>query len=505
MRRYTIKWKIFNYNITMIVILILFITIVFNIAVRIYLENNIKSQLHSVTSRAEDAALKTGGDFFMDKPPKPRGDLESKEPPSIDMDNLKPPVEETDLDNELYEYYFILDHSLKETLTILNADFILLDKSKNRITPFFSGNIPDDFLKQLKNQIDNSKTNSDEKYMRLNAAGTEYIAIVKSVGDKNSFGLGWIIIYSNVDKINQLQIEINVILGVILIFSALIVIIFSSRISKNICEPFYNLNEHVRAISERNFGTKIDMPVYGELSGFIDNFNTMSKKLEIYDKAQKTFLQNASHEFRTPLMSIQSYTEGIKYDVVDSDTATTVILAEIKRMTHLVEDLLYLSRLDAIEENYTYIPINLNQMILTCTQDMNWFAEKNSISLKNNFAVENIKIYGDEEKLSRAINNIINNCIRYAKKCITLELTVSDDNKVKLLICDDGPGFEEGELPNIFERFYKGRKGNFGLGLSISKNIIERLNGTISADNLKSGALFIIELPLYEPISEKLD
>jgi len=64
----------------------------------------------------------------------------------------------------------------------------------------------------------------------------------------------------------------------------------------------------------------------------------MSEKLESYDKAQKTFFQNASHEFRTPLMSIQSYAEGIKYDVVDKNTAADIIIDETKRMTHLVED-----------------------------------------------------------------------------------------------------------------------------------------------------------------------
>ena len=90
---------------------------------------------------------------------------------------------------------------------------------------------------------------------------------------------------------------------------------------KKISAPFSHLNQHIRAIAERNFGNKIEMPVDDELREFVNNINIMSEKLETYDKAQKTFLQNVSHEFRTPLMSIQSYAEGIKYDVVDSNTA----------------------------------------------------------------------------------------------------------------------------------------------------------------------------------------
>ena len=159
---------------------------------------------------------------------------------------------------------------------------------------------------------------SNETYLNFDISGTEYIAIVKPVSQKNSFGLGWIIIYSSLQKVNQLQWVINIILFAILILSALIIVIFSSLAAKKISAPFSSLNQHIRAIAERNFGTKIHMPVDDELQEFVNNINIMSEKLETYDKAQKTFLQNASHEFRTPLMSIQSYAEGIKYDVVDN-------------------------------------------------------------------------------------------------------------------------------------------------------------------------------------------
>jgi two-component system, OmpR family, sensor histidine kinase CssS len=271
--------------------------------------------------------------------------------------------------------------------------------------------------------------------------------------------------------------------------------VFSSRISKKISDPISHLNKYISEIAERNFGGKVEMLVYDELNEFVNNINIMSEKLEIYDKAQKTFLQNASHEFRTPLMSIQSYAEGIKYEVVDSNTAVHIILDETKRMTHLVEDLLYLSRLDAIEENYNYNSVNLSELINTCVERMLGIASKNNIKIINNTIKEGAEVKGDEEKLSRAITNIISNCIRYAVNIVVISSRMLG-NKVELSISDDGPGFENHELPNIFERFYKGEKGNFGLGLTISKNVIEKLNGKITAKNSQSGALFVIELPI---------
>ena len=496
MKRNTIKWRFFKYNIIVIIMLITFTAIIFNVCIHIYIENDIVKQLNKIASNAENTALEHGPDFFPKAPPiSPPNEEDNKIPFN---ENIKAQNSDPKENNDLFRYYFMLDHSLKNPLTLLNADFILLDENENKITPF-----PDkpDFtpaalMKQVINEINDSKKINQEKYLNFNISSAQYVAIIKPVFDKNSFGLGWIIIYSNIQKINQLKLVINIILFLILIFSALITTVFSSRVSKKISEPFFHLNQYIRAISERNFGNKIEMPVYDELREFVNNINIMSEKLEIYDKAQKTFLQNVSHEFRTPLMSIQSYTEGIKYEVIDSDSAVEVILSEIKRMTHLVEDLLYLSRLDAIEENYSYSNLNFNDLLNSCLQRMNLLAQNENINISANIFSDKIIVNGDEEKLSRAIDNILSNCIRYADRVVKLELKTIDDSRISISISDDGPGFKDSDLSNIFERFYKGKNGNFGLGLSISKNIIEKLNGKISAKNSASGALFIIELPL---------
>jgi len=468
--------------------LITLTTIIFNVAIRMYIEKVIIAQLSKIASNAEHTALQHGPDFFPE--------FHQMPPPDAPNDKFSPTNLQGDIDP--FRYYFMLDRSLKEPLTLLNADFILLDQNKNRITPAQEkfDSTPVDLMKELTNEINKSEKVDQEKYLNFNLSSTEYLAIIKPVSDKNSFGLGWIIIYSNIQQINQLQLVINIILFLILIFSALITIVFSSRVSKKISESFSHLNKYISAISERDFGNKIEMPVYDELHDLVNNINIMSEKLETYDKAQKTFLQNVSHEFRTPLMSIQSYAEGIKYDVIDSNTAVTVILTEIKRMTNLVEDLLYLSRLDAIEENYNCSNLDFNEFVNMCVHRMKWIATKSNITIATSTPKEIVEIHGDEEKLSRAITNIISNCIRYAHSVVIVEFKVIDTNKIQLTISDDGPGFKDNELPNIFERFYKGTKGNFGLGLSISKNIIEKMNGKISANNSNSGALFIIELPI---------
>lgn len=491
MKRNTIKWRMFQYNLVIIIMLVALVTVIFNLTVRLYFEKDTLNQLNRIASRIEDTALRKGPDFFPGTDRDPSGKRTPMLPP--------PPREEDG--NEVYRYYFMLDRSLREPLSILNADYILLDSSKNVIKPsseeYF--NPPSELVNRIVSEIGKAKDPGTQTYMNFSLSGTKYIAIVKPVSEKNTFGLGWLVIYSSLQKLNQLQLGINIILLSIFVLSALIMVLLSSIVAKKITTPFSTLSRHVSAIAERNFGTKIETPVYEELQELVNNFNLMSEKLETYDKAQKTFLQNASHEFRTPLMSIQSYAEGIKYEVMDSNTAADIIVDESKRLTHLVEDLLYLSRLDSIEENYRFDDYFLNDVIRNCIERMNGIAQKSGITIASDIPEETVKIHADEEKLSRAIKNIISNCIRYAKNTVTVALRDNGSGKAEILIYDDGSGFDPDELPNIFERFYKGKKGVFGLGLAISKNVIERHSGTVTAENTDSGALFRIELPVTAP------
>jgi len=485
MKTNTITWRIFKYNIIVIILTTAITAIVFNFTIRYYIEQDIIKQLDTIASTAENAILFKGPDFF------PSRDF-NKQPNTRDM--IKIPNIEND---NVFRFYFILDRALSEPLSLLNADYILVDDNKKILT----SPVEDYFEKaeavvdKLSKNLNRSISVKTPEYIRFKLEGVEYISIIKPVYDKNSFGLSWIVIYSSLQKVNQLQASINTILLAILIFSSIIMAVFSSLVAKKISTPFSSLNQHIRKISERNFGSKIHIPVTDELQDFVNNINSMSQKLETYDKAQKTFLQNVSHEFRTPLMSIQSYAEGIKHNIVDPLTASNIIIEETKRMTNLVADLLYLSRLDAIEESYKYDILDLGDLLNDCVQRMNIIASKKSIQLIFNNRNRKIEFLADEEKLSRAFINLIDNCIRYANSFVEITCD-SDVNLVQIKISDDGPGFDPIDLHNIFERFHKGEKGVFGLGLAISKNVIEKHSGKIKAQNKTTGALFTITFTL---------
>jgi len=224
--------------------------------------------------------------------------------------------------------------------------------------------------------------------------------------------------------------------------------------------------------------------------------NDSAKRLNIYDSEQKAFFQNASHELRTPLMSIQCYAEGISFGLMEPKEASDTILQETRQLSELVTDLLYISKIDNITMAYTTIKADLLTIIRSCAERQQMVADKMNIKFKFDFSVSSMEYECVEELLSRAVDNLISNAIRYASSEITLSCHKSQD-KITISVADDGKGIEPESIPHVFERFYKGSDGNHGIGLSIVKSIVEQHNGNIAAKNTESGgAKFIVTLPL---------
>lgn len=506
MKRNTIKWRIFKYNLLTIILLIALTTVVFNVMIRLYMERDIYGQLNKIASRAEQTALQKGPEYFpkekrdgipplpLGPPPDPKFFVPLDKPFTTTPSGTAIGLTDTP---DIYHFYFMLDRSLREPLSMLNAYYVLLDNSKNRISPEPEDLVDNNsqLMQTFLAEIKNSKTPDKEISMNFRMGNTDYIALIKPVSHKNSFGLGWIIVYASLQKMNQLQWGIGGILLGILAVSALITGFVASFASKTISAPFSSLNQHIGAIADRNFGAKIHIPVDDELQDFVHNINRMSEKLESYDLAQKTFLQNASHEFRTPLMSIRSYAEGITYDVVPSKEAAAIIVEETQRMTRLVEDILYLSRLEAIEENYDTAPHPLHDLLSSTVDRVGGIALSKGITIETQMPEQAVLLMADEEKLTRAITNILSNCIRYARNTVTLKAGIHGSSAI-IIISDDGPGIAEEDMPYIFDRFYKGNKGLSGLGLAISRNVIEKHGGSLDAENTENGARFIITVPI---------
>ncbi len=195
-------------------------------------------------------------------------------------------------------------------------------------------------------------------------------------------------------------------------------------------------------------------------------------------------------------MSIKGYAEAIKYNVIEKDEASDIILEESDRLSDMVEDLLYISKVDNISKSYVMIECDLRETLSNCCIKLNARAINNKIEFIYDFDDKPVLHNCDEKYLARAFLNLIENCLRYAKKNIFIRCKYIDDY-INISIEDDGEGISKEDLPHIFNRFYKGEGGKHGIGLSIVESIVIKHNGLIEASNSDIGAVFTIKFPTY--------
>ncbi len=412
-------------------------------------------------------------------------------------ENLNKDNKKTVNDNQILQNSLKVENALKQVQNYTTINYGLIDKNENVISLNENRN-QDKFIRNKlvpsinTNRIYNSKINNSNVFI-LNISSNKYEVIVAPLKLKGELDR-YLIIYSDLSKSNDLSNIVFFMLFLILLVSAAIGLVISNRVAKRICEPIYKLIRYAKKLGERKYDVKLEQYEEDEIGELADTMSSMANKLSIYDDTIKTFFQNASHEIRTPLMSIQGYAEAIKYGVAKEGTAVDIIIEESKRLSVLVEDLLFLSKIDAMQENFKIEDISISDVVISSIEKINGIAVKEGKTInftnKNN---ENILLLGDKEKLIRAIINILGNCLRYCKKDVDVVL-YKTESKAFIEISDDGPGIEEAAMVHIFDRFYKGQNGNHGLGLSITKSIVERLEGTIIVKNKEmGGAIFIIE------------
>lgn len=211
-------------------------------------------------------------------------------------------------------------------------------------------------------------------------------------------------------------------------------------------------------------------------------------------ESQKWFFQNVSHELKTPMMAVQGCAEGIHTGVLEPKEASRIILEENEQMSHLIEELLALSRLESGQFRSDFHSADARELLYDCLRGAEHIAEQKKLRITPCFADKPVLVNCDEIQLRRAFTNIISNALRYAKSDIRLECA-EEKGKAVIRIRDDGEGIEPELLPHIFDRFFSARKGGTGIGLALVKEIVTMHKGTVRATN-DNGAVFEIILPV---------
>ena len=278
------------------------------------------------------------------------------------------------------------------------------------------------------------------------------------------------------------------------LFAVCFALIFSSTLTLNLKK----LKVRANMLAKRKYDCSIKIESDDEVGELSEAFDAMAKSIEEYDLSQKIFLQNASHELRTPLMSIRGYTEGLRDGVFDNtEEIYTEILDQTSRLEKIIEDIMYLTKMETSRDAVSLEEATTLQIIDEAIDRVQGIAVAENISLvKGDIAIINVMC--DVDNFCVALTNIISNCIRFAKSEVFIEVRPVTKG-VCFTVSDDGPGIHEDDLIHIFDRFYKGKKGKHGLGLSIAKAVVTSHGGAVHARNRqgdRSGAIFEIFLPI---------
>ncbi|KUK66926.1 MAG: hypothetical protein XD87_0419 [candidate division WS6 bacterium 36_33] len=273
--------------------------------------------------------------------------------------------------------------------------------------------------------------------------------------------------------------------------------------------PLEKLNEQIEKKETENLNEEIVFVDNGdEISQLIKSFNKMSRRLGKSFDSQKGFVENASHEIKTPLSVIQANIDTIldKKGVSKEETRELLLNSkkQIKFMSDLTEDLLLLSSISNVRFSIKFEKINMADVIEEAIGTLNESIEKNGFKIERRIPDKKYFVNGNRTLLIRAITNIIENSIKYSEGERIDVRVFSKRENIHISIKDDGRGIPEDKAKEIFERFYrldKGRsrkEGGSGLGLAITKEIVERHRGSVYVNSeYKDGAEFIIKLPRF--------
>ncbi len=248
----------------------------------------------------------------------------------------------------------------------------------------------------------------------------------------------------------------------------------------------------------------------GNLQRVFEELQHERHELEKQEQVRKDFVINVSHELRTPLASIQGYTETLLSGAIDDPQHNVrfleIIRQNAERLTTLAADLLTLSQIEHKATRFQYASYYVNSLLLDCVDSMRPIAARRHVRLHIEAAPGSCEVFADSQAVHQALGNLIDNAIKYSPEggdvFVGAQPSAGDAGFIEFHVRDRGPGIPEGELPRLFERFYRVDKarsrelGGTGLGLAIVKHLVKTHGGEVGVTSQPgAGSTFWFTLP----------
>lgn len=319
--------------------------------------------------------------------------------------------------------------------------------------------------------------------------------------------IGVIIMSFSIKNIHDIYMVMSQKTMVFILVLSIFVIIFAIFYSSILTRPFKHMSSSIDHMTEGYFDEKVALKGFTEIERMSDSFNKLFLRLQKLEDSRQEFVSNVSHELKTPITSIKVLCDSLlSQEEAPAELYREFmvdITDEIERENKIINDLLSLVKLDKKAGELNISSVNINELLEVILKRLRPIAEKRNIELVfESFRPVVAEI--DEVKMSLAINNLIENAIKYNYDDGWVRVSLNADHKFFYVkVSDSGVGIPEEETENIFERFYRIDKarsretGGTGLGLSITRNAILMHRGAIKVySKEKEGTTFTVRIPL---------
>ncbi len=316
-----------------------------------------------------------------------------------------------------------------------------------------------------------------------------YFNYESSIHNPSGEVIGYVVTMAKKEDTSSINAMVNEASITGMLISLAAAVLLSFIFENNITSPIKKLSKNIQNFKIAEAHSWQNINSNDEISQLNDDFQKMTVDLVKYDRQQKEFFQNSSHELKTPLMSIRSYAEAIKDKIVteeDVDQFLDIIIDESNKLATLVNSIMYMTKLDAdASHTLNSEAINLYEILEEIITRFSAISAEKNIMIINEADPE-IDLFMREDYVFMIFSNLIANSLRYAnsKIIISAHTVVSEKQRKTIIeVVDDGIGFDENEISRVFDRFFKGAGGLTGLGLSIVKGVVENNGGEVEAYN----------------------
>lgn len=287
----------------------------------------------------------------------------------------------------------------------------------------------------------------------------------------------------------------------------------SLLVSRRVVEPLRYVLAATSRIAAGRYGERVPIRGSDELGELSESFNAMARALEEAERRRLDVISDVSHELRTPLSTIRGYVEGLAEGVVEpSEETWTLLYAEFERLSRLVEDLRRLSRAEAGQLDLSMAPMSPAEAVRLAVGGMLPLFDEKGVELKSVVSEDLPSVLADVDRVVQVLSNLLSNALGHTPDGgrVVVEAEASGD-EVAFEVGDTGAGIAPEHLERVFERFYRvdksrsrgAARGGSGVGLAISRALVEAMGGRIRAKSpgLGEGATFAFTLPVSRPKS----